>query len=373
MPDYFNPYYKWLGIPVDQQPADHYRLLGLERFEVNCDVIAHAADQRMMHLRAVQTGEHGLLSQQLLNEILVARSCLLDAGQKAAYDNLLVPQQQAISPFPSPPPRNPEPVKSMDPPAWLPVGEADLLHSENNPSLPLELNIDTRDKNHKRNTGNLSNVSGERWVGLESLESDVAVPTSGEPDFANIAAAEKNPDSETLDLSFSREEADGEIVGKIPSTTEHPIPPPLPSPVPASPSSTSTIASESSFPMPPPLPGEGALYDSPQNHENHLPQWHSDNTDGSTVTFPPPGDHPELTDDSVMPDPLGTDEYVGGIPAIETDLFYPSTEGTRSHQGQTAKQANRKKEVRIRLIGHLLAPIIGLLLGWIILHYILTG
>ena len=49
---------------------------------------------------------------------------------------------------------------------------------------------------------------------------------------------------------------------------------------------------------------------------------------------------------SVMPDPLGTDEYVGEIPAIETDLFYPSTEGTRSHQGQTAKQANRKKEVR---------------------------
>jgi hypothetical protein len=373
MPDYFNPYYKWLGIPIDQQPADHYRLLGLERFEDNCDVITHAADQRMMHLRAVQTGEHGLLSQQLLNEIEAVRSCLLHPGQKAAYDNLLLPQQQAISPFPSPPPRNPDPVKSMGPPAWLPAGDADLLHSETNPSLPLELNIDTRDKNHKRNTGNLSNVSDERRADLESLESDVSEPTSGVPDFANIAAAEKNPDPETLDLSFSREEADGEIVRKIPSTTEHLAPPPLPSTTPASPSSTSTIASESSFPMPPPLPGEGALHDSPQNHEDPLPQWHSDNTDGSTVTFPPPGDHPELTDDAVMPDPLGTDEYVGGIPAIETDIFSPSAEGTRSHQGQTAKQANRKKEVRIRLIGHLLAPIIGLLLGWIILHYILTG
>ena len=32
MSDHFNPYYKWLGIPIDQQPADHYRLLGLERF-----------------------------------------------------------------------------------------------------------------------------------------------------------------------------------------------------------------------------------------------------------------------------------------------------------------------------------------------------
>ena len=186
----------------------------------------------------------------------------------------------------------------MDPPAWLPVGEADLLHSENNPSLPLELNIDTRDKNHKRNTGNLSNVSGKRWVGLESLESDVAVPTSGEPDFANIAAAEKNPDSETLDLSFSREEADGEIRGENPlhygTSYSHPLCLLLfRHPLQARPQSPQRV----SFPMPPPLPGEGALYDSPQNHENHLRQWHSDNTDGSTVTFPPPGDHPELTDE----------------------------------------------------------------------------
>ncbi len=30
----FDPYHKWLGIPPDEQPANHYRLLGLELFEM---------------------------------------------------------------------------------------------------------------------------------------------------------------------------------------------------------------------------------------------------------------------------------------------------------------------------------------------------
>ena len=29
----FDPYHEWLGIPPDEQPANHYRLLGLELFE----------------------------------------------------------------------------------------------------------------------------------------------------------------------------------------------------------------------------------------------------------------------------------------------------------------------------------------------------
>ena len=29
MPDEFNPYYVWLGIPPDEQPANYYRLLGI--------------------------------------------------------------------------------------------------------------------------------------------------------------------------------------------------------------------------------------------------------------------------------------------------------------------------------------------------------
>ncbi len=40
----FDPYYTWLGIPPEQQPPDHYQLLGLRRFEDNAAVIESAAD-----------------------------------------------------------------------------------------------------------------------------------------------------------------------------------------------------------------------------------------------------------------------------------------------------------------------------------------
>ena len=55
----FDPYHVWLGIPTDQQPANHYRLLGIETFEDDPDVIASAADKQMAHLRTFQAGRHG--------------------------------------------------------------------------------------------------------------------------------------------------------------------------------------------------------------------------------------------------------------------------------------------------------------------------
>ncbi len=56
MSDAFDPYYTWLGIPPEDQPPDCYRLLGLQKYEDNVDVISHAADQRMGHLRTFQAG-----------------------------------------------------------------------------------------------------------------------------------------------------------------------------------------------------------------------------------------------------------------------------------------------------------------------------
>ena len=87
MADTFDPYHKWLGIPPREQPADHYRLLGVERFEDDSDVISLAADQRMHFLRSFQNGERAKLSQQLLNEIAACRVCLLDGKKKAIYDS----------------------------------------------------------------------------------------------------------------------------------------------------------------------------------------------------------------------------------------------------------------------------------------------
>jgi len=89
MTESFDPYLKWLGIPPKQQPPHAYRLLGIELFESDADVISNAADQRMAHLRNFAGGEHSDLSQKILNEIAGARVRLLDAEKKAHYDRAL--------------------------------------------------------------------------------------------------------------------------------------------------------------------------------------------------------------------------------------------------------------------------------------------
>jgi hypothetical protein len=89
MADRFDPYYTWLGIPPEEQPPDHYRLLGVRRFESNDDVIANAADQRMAYVRTFQSGKRSKESQALLNEIAAARGVLLDQERRPAYDQEL--------------------------------------------------------------------------------------------------------------------------------------------------------------------------------------------------------------------------------------------------------------------------------------------
>lgn len=89
MAETFDPYHKWLGIPSKEQPPNHYRLLGIRPFEDDPDVIESAADQRMGHLRTLQTGKHGKLSQRLLNEVAAAKVCLLRPDKRAAYDQRL--------------------------------------------------------------------------------------------------------------------------------------------------------------------------------------------------------------------------------------------------------------------------------------------
>ncbi|MFP6650114.1 MAG: hypothetical protein VB817_11660 [Pirellulaceae bacterium] len=84
-----DPYWKWLGIPPEQQPPDHYVLLGIASFEANRDVIENAAIRQMSHVRTFQGGPHAAISQQLLNELSTVRLCLLDEEQKQVYDEQL--------------------------------------------------------------------------------------------------------------------------------------------------------------------------------------------------------------------------------------------------------------------------------------------
>ena len=91
----FDPYHRWLGIPPREQPADHYRLLGIARFESNADVIQEAADRQMAHVKTHVRGPQAAESQRLLNELSAARLCLLNAAEKVAYDRRLAAARPA--------------------------------------------------------------------------------------------------------------------------------------------------------------------------------------------------------------------------------------------------------------------------------------
>lgn len=85
----FDPYHKWLGIPPEEQPPHHYRLLAISLFESDSDVIDSAADRQMAFLKQCATGPNVEHSQKLLNEVAAARLCLLKPDSKATYDSEL--------------------------------------------------------------------------------------------------------------------------------------------------------------------------------------------------------------------------------------------------------------------------------------------
>jgi len=100
----FDPYLSWLGIRDPRRPPNHYRMLGLELFEDDPDVILNAADRHMSHVRTYQTGKHSELSQKLLNEISSAKLCLLNPAKRADYDARLRAEQAAAEQAAMPPP-----------------------------------------------------------------------------------------------------------------------------------------------------------------------------------------------------------------------------------------------------------------------------
>ena len=105
--DQFDPYHQWLGIPPEEQPPNHYRLLGLKLFESSPAVIENASDRQMAHLRTFQTGNRAALSQRLLNDVAAAKLCLLKAEKKAAYDEQL--RRTLVAAAPPVPPAVPLP------------------------------------------------------------------------------------------------------------------------------------------------------------------------------------------------------------------------------------------------------------------------
>lgn len=110
----FDPYYHWLGIPPEEQPPNHYRLLGIKLFEENRSVIQNAADRQMAHLRTFQAGPHGRTSQKVLNEVSAARICLLSPEKKTAYDSHLAATFPVSKPVTVAPPAVAPPADAGD-------------------------------------------------------------------------------------------------------------------------------------------------------------------------------------------------------------------------------------------------------------------
>ena len=119
----FDPYREWLGIDPQEHPVDHYRLLGLQRYESDVALINQAADACMVEVRLHQLGPHGRYTQQLLNEISAARVCLVQADSRIAYDAQLaggaVP---TVRPLGMSPPPAPPSAPPMPPPAPVQAG-----------------------------------------------------------------------------------------------------------------------------------------------------------------------------------------------------------------------------------------------------------
>ncbi|MBC8873437.1 MAG: hypothetical protein H8E44_28705 [Planctomycetes bacterium] len=133
MAETFDPYYKWLGIPPRDQPPHHYRLLGIELFEEDRDVIDAAANRVMSYLKDMAPGDDAAHSQTLLNEISRARICLLNTEKKAEYDDQLRQRLKAAGLLDTkpkkpaakkPPPKTPKPTGP--PPAKPPASSPPL-------------------------------------------------------------------------------------------------------------------------------------------------------------------------------------------------------------------------------------------------------
>ena len=89
MPDAFDPYEAWLGIPPQDQPPNHYRLLGVRPLEADAGMISAAADARTQHLQSFAAGPGGEIARRLLQEVAASKNFLLNPQKKSVYDSAL--------------------------------------------------------------------------------------------------------------------------------------------------------------------------------------------------------------------------------------------------------------------------------------------
>ena len=92
-----NPYYDWLGIPLERQPPNHYALLGLDELEDNPAAIDSAAEQRVVFLKTKQIGQNQPLAERIIKEVMEAHRILATESLKSTYDHYLQQEQPVDS------------------------------------------------------------------------------------------------------------------------------------------------------------------------------------------------------------------------------------------------------------------------------------
>src|SRR5918911_2950749 len=78
----------WLGIPPDQWPPDHYRLLGLPPGTDDVALIEQRVHERLDAVRRYQL-THPEPATEAMNRLAQAFVCLTDPQARAAYDRSL--------------------------------------------------------------------------------------------------------------------------------------------------------------------------------------------------------------------------------------------------------------------------------------------
>ncbi|MEM7453574.1 MAG: hypothetical protein AAF456_04385, partial [Planctomycetota bacterium] len=85
----FDPYLKWLGIRDPMRPPHHYRLLGIELFESDPDIIVGAAKRQIQHVKSFADGPEGEHAAELVRRLTKAANVLRDPVAKQDYDEKL--------------------------------------------------------------------------------------------------------------------------------------------------------------------------------------------------------------------------------------------------------------------------------------------
>ena len=231
MAEAFDAYHRWLGIPPTDRPLNHYRLLGLQLFESDAEVIRDAAERQMGYVRQYQLGQHVETAQRILNELGAAKGCLLDSEKKTLYDAQLRSASAAARrpllravPLEETQPSEPTPSRAPPPlPPAMPTGA----------KPPIALGRPTR---------SMLAVAGLVGFGAVVVLGIVLL-LSGGKESRDVAA---------VPAKTSQERA--AAPAEAPEPTPPPAPPPAKQAVPTGPAESQPVASQPS--MPAPVPAE---------------------------------------------------------------------------------------------------------------------